>query len=281
MDAGSTDGTVDYLMQSSEIHLRRDEQLIGQAQSLNRVFGSLRSKYVCWLSDDNVVQPGMLELAVSILEADSSIGMVALKVKDVTGHNTSLPYIGGFWPSGILTCNQGVLPTRLLQKLGGFDEEFRDYGIDADLTARVVLEGYKVVFTKKVAIHHYRDYESRTWIDHREREKRIAAGMRRYSCKYSQLINDRYDKERGLYPRILNVARHFYRATEAAHLPYRQQVNSFIQNCFFAFTARYVSLWDPILNLDKPYHLVQQFPGRVRMQSLQTTRTGKEDRSEN
>src|SRR5512143_2087958 len=85
IDAGSTDGTLDYLGQLQGIRLVCDFGLIGQAQSLNRVFQTLDSKYVCWLSDDNIVQSGVLDEAVSILESDKKIGMVSLKVKDISG----------------------------------------------------------------------------------------------------------------------------------------------------------------------------------------------------
>jgi GT2 family glycosyltransferase len=150
IDAGSTDGTLDYLEHLQGIRLVCDQVLLGQAKSLNQVFRSLKSKYVCWLSDDNIVINAMLDLAVRIMEENPKIGLVGLKVKDINGSNTSLPYLGGIWQSGVLTCNQGLLRTSLVQKLGGFDEEFRDYGIDGDLTTRVLLEGYKVVFRQVV-----------------------------------------------------------------------------------------------------------------------------------
>jgi len=260
VDAGSTDGTIDYLRDLQGVNLLLDGQRLGQARSLNRVFKNIKSKYICWLSDDNVVRPGILELSVSILEKDPRIGMVALKVKDVKGHNTSLPYIGGFWPSGILTCNQGLLPTRILNHLGGFDDDFRDYGIDADLTARVLMEGYKVVFTKSIAIHHFRDHASHTWIEGSEREKRISAGREYYCHKYKRLIAGKYDKNTGLYQRMLRGIRSFYRWTDSVHLPFRQRLNSLIQDWFFAYSARFISAWDSIKNYDRPYHLVQQMP---------------------
>jgi glycosyltransferase involved in cell wall biosynthesis len=95
IDAGSTDGTLDYLEHLRGIRLICDEGLLGQAKSLNQAFRSLKSKYVCWLSDDNIVQPGALDQAVSILESDPKIGMVSLKVKDISGPFVGAEYVGG------------------------------------------------------------------------------------------------------------------------------------------------------------------------------------------
>lgn len=61
---------------------------------------------------------------------------------------------------GILNVNQGVLPTAVMREVGGFSEAFRDYGIDPDLTAKVLLAGYDVVYTRSISILHYRNWET-------------------------------------------------------------------------------------------------------------------------
>ena len=65
--------------------------------------------FVCWLSDDNLVADGILDVAFDVLNTDTRIGMVSLKVKDVTGSHIDAPYLGAIWESGILNCNQGLL----------------------------------------------------------------------------------------------------------------------------------------------------------------------------
>ena len=186
IDAGSTDGTIDDLQNMEEIHLVCDGKPIGQAQSFNRVFTSLRGRYICWLSDDNIVQPGILDSAVNILKKNNEIGMVALKVKDFTGRLTQLDYIGGIRKTGILNCNQGVIRSDLFKKIGFFDEKFKNYGIDCDVTAKVLLSGYRVAFTKKVGIHHYRDHDSEKGaISKIERAKGRERVDQKYYAKYS------------------------------------------------------------------------------------------------
>lgn len=189
VDAGSTDGTLEYLATRNDVETVADGKPIGQAQSLNRVFRRVESKYVCWISDDNVLQPGALDDALETLERRPAVGMVALKVKDVLGPYTRLPYIGGISDARVLTCNQGVLRNDVFRRVGYFDEAFRNYGIDPDLTASVLRAGYEVVMTRRVAIHHYRDHDALPGaIQKDERVARLAAARELYAKKHATLV---------------------------------------------------------------------------------------------
>lgn len=163
-DAGSDDGTVEYLQSiaSERIVPILVGKRLGQATAYNQVFDIVTAPYVCWLSDDNEIVNDSLAQAVAILEKDPRIGMVGLKVKDTVGPFADTPYIGGMSKFGILNVNQGVLPTAVMREVGGFSEAFRDYGIDPDLTAKVLLAGYDVVYTRSISILHYRNWEMDT-----------------------------------------------------------------------------------------------------------------------
>lgn len=187
VDAGSTDGTIEYVRGLSHVVLIEDGQKLGQAKSLNRVFRKLQSEYACWISDDNVVVPYELEKAVATMDKHPAIGMLSLKVKDIAGPHVSAPYIGGIWPTGILNVNQGLVRLTVLREVDYFDEEFRDYGIDADLTTKILLAGYQVAYTKNVVIFHNRDHENAPGaIDAAERSPRIKRARELYIKKYSE-----------------------------------------------------------------------------------------------
>lgn len=181
-DAGSTDGTIEYLagIASDQIRPIFEGRLLGQAKAYNAVFDVVDTPYVCWLSDDNEVVDGGLDRALDIARAEPQIGLVALKTRDVLGPNQT-PYIGGISWVGILNANQGLLPTSVLRAVGGFSLAFRDYGIDPDLTAKVLLSGYDVVYTRDVALLHYRNWPE----DHT-------------SPEYAALMG-KHDKFRNLY----------------------------------------------------------------------------------
>jgi len=189
-DAGSTDGTVEYLksIEAADLKPILVGKKLGQARAYNDVFEQITSKYVCWLSDDNVVVNKGLDKAVHVLEGDKKIGMVGLKVKDQRGPFVKAPYIGGLSPIGILNINQGVLPSALMRKVGGFSEAFRDYGIDPDLTAKVLYSGYDIVYTRAVALHHFRNWsEDPSSADYQALNKRHQNASDVYTQKYGGL----------------------------------------------------------------------------------------------
>ncbi|MCU0534211.1 MAG: glycosyltransferase [Hydrococcus sp. Prado102] len=275
IDAGSTDGTIAYLESRSGIKLVKDGQLLGQARSLNQVFKTLNSTYICWLSDDNEALNGMLDVGVSILEENPDIGMVALKVRDVVGQFANAPYIGGIADrTDILNCNQGIIRSDLLRQVGYFDETLRDYGIDVDLTTKVLLAGYKVVYTKEVAIHHYRDRDCAPGaFNAEERLQRQEKGKALYEQKYERVFQLKLrDRIRRKFGRIIynwiqlasgNKKWKFSWAnflTVQIKLEFNKpyifgyHIRDWKNLCY----CRYISWLDFWHNRQKPFYLVQQ-----------------------
>jgi len=266
IDAGSTDGTIEYLQSVKGIHLVCDGRPIGQAQSYNRVFRSLNCKYICWLSDDNVVLPGMLDTAVDILRKNNKIGLVALKVKDVTGHKTDKPYIGGIYKTGILNCNQGVIRFDLLRKIGYFDESFKNYGIDPDVTTKVLLSGNQVVYTKAVAIHHFRDHNANGGaISDVERAKSAELLRPKYNTKYSYFIGCSFAKR--IYMAIKKLIWRCIKSLNKRLEKRGSQIETItgknIKDWRNLTHCRYISLFDSFYNRNNPYHLEQKIPKRI------------------
>jgi len=266
IDAGSSDGTIDYLKNIEEIHLVCDGKPIGQAQSYNRVFTTLRGQYICWLSDDNIVQPGILDSAVNILRENNKIGLVALKVKDVRGHKTGDPYIGGIRKTGILNCNQGVIRSDLFQKIGFFDETFQNYGIDCDVTAKVLLSGYRVAFTKKVGIHHYRDHDSENGaISRTERAQGQKRLNQKYYSKYAFLINCNFSiklktrLKRLIWRGIKSLNKRF----EKKGFQIEKITGKNIKDWKNLTNCRYISIFDFFYNRNNPYYLEQHLPEKI------------------
>lgn len=158
IDGGSTDGTREFLQNHLKVTPVFQGTLLGGSRAYNHVWREIDCKYTCWLSDDTEVVNGSLDLAVSILEKDSSIGMVGLKMKDVEGPAKYLPYKGALSIYGILNCNHGVLSYQLLTDVGFFNESYRSYNLDPDLTASILSIGKRVVLTKKISVLHYREW---------------------------------------------------------------------------------------------------------------------------
>ncbi|MDQ3623840.1 MAG: glycosyltransferase [Verrucomicrobiota bacterium] len=259
-DAGSTDGTIDYLASvgSKRIIPILKGTRVGQARALNEVIHSISTPYACWLSDDNVVVNRGLDVALEILQRDPAMGMVALKVKDLLGPFVDAPYIGGISPVGILNVNQGMLPTEVLKRAGGFSEQFADYGIDADLTAKVLLLGYKVAYTKVVAIHHYRQWATdKNSPEYQALKKKHERYRQFYAAKYQLLGQDDWlwawkKKSWKHFQRLLTSVPQLCSESGMLRMNQRDWIN--------IFNARYLSLFDVLKNFQAAHHLVQRFP---------------------
>ena len=256
-DAGSTDGTIEYLqsISSTEVVPILVGEKLGQARAYNDVFAIVDTPYVCWLSDDNEVVNNGLDYAVAILEQDEEIGMVALKTKDKQGPFLGTPYIGGISAAGILNVNQGVLPTKLLKQVAGFSEEFRDYGIDPALTAEVLMAGYKVVYTRKVALHHYRNWsEDPTSENYKWLRERQNAAKELYKQRYCGGVLQNKSPA-PLKSCLLHCMKYLGKWPFIAA---RLRKSACARTWLNILSSRHISLFDPILTAGKQYHLAQK-----------------------
>jgi GT2 family glycosyltransferase len=255
-DAGSTDGSVEYLQSvASErvVPILVGERL-GQARAYNDVFNTIETPYVVWISDDNEIVNHGLDIAVEILDDLPRVGMVGVKVKDVEGPFVEAPYLGAVSSIGVLNVNQGMLRTPVLKHVGGFSERFRDYGIDPDLTAKVLFSGWNVAYTRAVGIHHYR-----AWADGSE-----ASGVQRQRQQnYVKL----YARKWGAYAppdATLELRRKGWKALQKAT---GTRINSSRKllglngrDWCNVLTGRYISPLDPLRTRGKLYHLIQHAP---------------------
>ena len=267
-DAGSTDGSQEFLKSVAGPMIRPvfAGRKLGQARAYNDVFRTIEEPYVAWLSDDNQVVDGGLDLAVRILDRRPEIGMVALKTRDVQGPFLGSVYLGGVSEIGVLNVNQGLLRTQVLREVGYFSEAFGFYGIDPDLTAKVLFSGHDIVYTRPVALHHYRDWPTedaaaehaalaamhkRSLDLYRAKyggiggEDRLWRAKRRFWAWFKKKLRGRYD-ENSLTPRLGGLPRDWNNV----------------------FLSRYISLFDPWLSLGRDYHLRQRIPRRRRPESL-------------
>lgn len=258
-DAGSTDGTVEYLRELGDPRVTPvlEGKRLGQATAYNRVFRGLSSRYTCWLSDDNEIVDRGLERAVRIMDADAGIGMAALKVRDVQGPFVEAPYIGGISSLGILNVNQGVLRTSDLLRVGGFSEWFQLYGIDPDLTAKILLLGLDVVYTRDVAILHYRNWpaQSGTLEYQRVMDKQKEA-QEKYRRKYGDLFppDHSWDRKKRLWERLKR------RNPELARINSPTPVaGSLPRDWHNMMNARFIT-WRERRQPHKLYHLRQHVP---------------------
>jgi GT2 family glycosyltransferase len=260
-DAGSTDGTIEYLksVACETIHPFMAGQKIGQARAYNDIFEKVTTPYACWLSDDNVIVNHGLDTAVGILEQRKRIGMVGLKVRDVKGPFVDAPYIGGISSIGILNVNQGVLGTDLFNQVGGFSECFRDYGIDPDLTTKVLFSGYDIVYTRAVAIHHYRNWRlDRSSPEYRTLALKQQRSLRLYDQKYAAWRNS-VSPWLKLRRHLVETVKHTSDNPQLIHST-KPFMGKIPRDWFNILNGRFISIFDPFFCAGQEYYLRQRCP---------------------
>ena len=258
-DAGSTDGTVEYLesVASDQLVPILVSERLGPARAYNDVFATVTTPYVVWLSDDNEIVDHGLDAGVEVLDRQSKVGMVAIKVKDLEGPFVNAPYLGAVSMIGVLNVNQGMLRTGVVQEVGGFSERFRDYGIDPDLTARVLFSGWQVAYTRQVGIHHYRD-----WGDGPKLGPAQLQRQREYTELYARKWADYAPPDRAWAARKL-VWKLLQQVTGIRINSRGRMLGLDGRDWCNLLTARYVSLLDPIMTRGEPHYLVQRPPSQL------------------
>jgi GT2 family glycosyltransferase len=256
-DAGSTDGTQEWLrsVQSETVRPHLAGRKLGQAKAYNDVFRTLSEPYVAWLSDDNEVVNGGLDLAVRILDRDPGIGMVALKTRDVQGPFLGSAYLGGVSSIGVLNVNQGVLRREVMERAGWFSEAFGSYGIDPDLTAKVLYGGSDIVYTRPVALHHYRDWPTdEATAEHAALAAVHERSLRLYADKYAGFGADDvfWARKRRFWAWFKKRLRGRYDENSL-----KPVLGGLWRDWNNAFLARHINILDPWLSLGRDWHLRQ------------------------
>jgi GT2 family glycosyltransferase len=255
IDGGSTDGTIEYLQAHPQITPVLQGELLGTARCYNRVWRRVDSMYTCWLSDDTEVVPGSLDTALSILESDPGVGMVGLKMKDTKGPGRFEPYRGGLSEYGILNCNHGMFRTALGRQIGFFNEGYRSYMIDPDLTASVLSAGPRVVMTKAVAVLHHREWAEREGDDKVARDIGGIDNVGIYRRKFVYL------GARSMASRArARLVHYIWRVLFLGAGPASRRFWLSRRDWINVAGGRFIALADPLMHVGRPYHLAQRIP---------------------
>lgn len=159
------------------VRLINNQENVGFVHACNQGAAIARGKYLVFLNNDTVVQPGWLEHLVDTADSDSSVGAVGSKLLFPDGRLQEAGNIiwrdGTGWNYGrgknseerkysysreVDYCSGSSLLVRknLFDELGGFDERYAPaYYEDADLCFGVRSLGFKVKYQPMSRLIHY------------------------------------------------------------------------------------------------------------------------------
>lgn len=175
-DNGSTDGSVEFLRErfSSSIRLLENGKNLGFGTAVNRGLEAAKGDFLIFLNNDLVLEPKSIGELVALLESDDSIGAAVPKIlyyekRDiVNSFGVLIHYTGIACPNKIdqtddpdlgiteMACG-GIfmLPRKVYETIGGFDEDLFLYHEDHDLSWRIRLAGWKIMVTPKAVLYHH------------------------------------------------------------------------------------------------------------------------------
>lgn len=180
VDNGSTDGSLEYVKDTfgdtHRIRFVENQRSLGPAVGRNEGAKVSRGKYLIFLDNDTRVDTQWIGELVKVLENDNSIGAAQAKLLRMGIDNLydcAGDYLGplGFliersrgakdagqfdFIADILSAKSAasIIRKGLFEKIGGFDKDFYMYLEETDLSWRVWLSGFRVVFIPQAVVYH-------------------------------------------------------------------------------------------------------------------------------
>ncbi|HYW44642.1 MAG TPA: glycosyltransferase family 2 protein [Bryobacteraceae bacterium] len=178
VDNGSTDGSADMAESEFRARVIRNRENRGFCAANNQGIAAGRGEFVALLNNDAEAEPGWLAALYRATTRAAHVGMAASKVLvwedprriDKVGH---LIFPDGqnrgrgsgaldegqydreeevLWPDGCAA----LYRREMLERIGGFDEDFFAYGDDAELGLRARIAGWKCIYTPEAVVRHHR-----------------------------------------------------------------------------------------------------------------------------
>ncbi len=175
-DNGSTDGSIEFLRErfSTAIQLMLNGENLGFGTAVNRGFKAAEGDYLLFLNNDLTLETGCVRELIALLESDDRTGAAVPKIlyyekRDVlNSFGVNIHYSGIACPNKIDETDDAdldiietacggifMLPRKVYETVGGFDEGLFLYHEDHDLSWRIRLAGWKLIATPKALLYHH------------------------------------------------------------------------------------------------------------------------------
>jgi len=175
VDNGSNDGTAEYLREVGKenpaVRMIRNEGNLGWSPATAQGFRESQGEILVGLSNDMEVDSVWLKEAMKVFESSAKVGMVqfySLSMWDRTTPDSARNFLDRFGyayayqasqqPARVFVAEGMAFAIRksAYEFVGGFDESFFMEYDDMDLSWRVILAGYDVVFSPAAKVFHAR-----------------------------------------------------------------------------------------------------------------------------
>ena len=223
VDNASTDGSKAYLeYQFPNVHFKWNKTNIGFAKANNSVLNELSGEYILFLNPDTLIPEDALLKCLDFFNRHDDCGALGVYMQDGEGHflkeskrgfpspSTSFfkfmglskifprsktfakYYEGHLDPHkhhivDVLSGAFMMVPKKVIQKTGGFDEDYFMYGEDIELSYQINQWGYKNYYYPEVKIIHFKNKSA---------SQDQLASKKYFFDAMSIFIRKRFDKEK-------------------------------------------------------------------------------------
>ncbi len=174
-----------------KVHLIENKENVGFSKANNQAIKNALGEYILILNPDTIVEEDTFEKAIAYLEGHINVGGLGVKMLDGKGNflaeskrGLPTPQVAFYKISGlaklfpkskifgryhlgflnkdeihevdILAGAFMLIPKKVFNEIGYFDERFFMYGEDIDLSYRIIQAGYKNVYFPKTSIIHFK-----------------------------------------------------------------------------------------------------------------------------
>ncbi len=226
VDNDSKDGTLQAIREAYPgVNASSSGANLGFGRANNLGISYARGRFVLFLNPDTILNRNALEGCLQRLMSESDIGIISPKLLLETGEmdlacRRSVPTVwdGFMRASGLArifprvrlcagynltylpeneTYSVGavngafmMIPRRVLDEIGPFDEKFFMYGEDLDLCHRCSLAGYKVIYDGRYAVIHLKGRSSSK--DYRVMSQQVFVGTKQFYLKHFNRDSSRW-----------------------------------------------------------------------------------------
>ena len=201
VDNGSRDGSAEYLAAQADVKLLRNRENLGAPHARNQALPHARGEYVVFLDNDCMVTPEWLHRLLYHAEVNPRSGCIA-PTADRAAHGQQVAMncaddpvsIAEFaarvsreldrqhFHAAVLASFCLLVPRRVLDVIGGFDERFSPWGYeDDDFTLRATLAGFQNRCARDVFVRH-QAYAGRGKLE--RHAELLEANWRRFAGKW-------------------------------------------------------------------------------------------------
>jgi len=169
VDNASSDGSADVVRKGfPPVCLVENRENRGFGAANNQVLSRCRGRYLLLLNPDTVVRPGAFREMAAYMDAHPRVGLAGPRILNPDGtrqDSVSFRYPGQKHTTveladlpGHIACVMGscqIVRPELMNRIGGFDEDFFLYGEDQDLCLRIRKLGYEIGYAGSAEVVHY------------------------------------------------------------------------------------------------------------------------------